>query len=105
MTPHVPTSAIMEGLLGEAPPDRVTLGWVIERLGARSFGLLMFLLALLALVPGLSGLIGVLLMIPAYQMIVARHAPRLPRFIARRHLPTQRLARLIARTVPLLRRV
>jgi hypothetical protein len=104
MTPRVPTSDILEDLLGEASPDRVALGWVIERLGERSFGLLMFLLALLALVPGLSGFIGLLLMIPAYQMIVARHAPRLPRFIARRHLPTQRLARLIARTIPLLRR-
>jgi hypothetical protein len=104
MDARVPTSVVMQGLLHEAPPDQVSLGWVIERLGERSFGLLMFLLALIALVPGLSGFIGVLLMIPAYQMIIARHAPVLPRFIARRHLPTQRFARLIARTVPLLRR-
>lgn len=104
MRARVPTSVIMGELLGEAPPDQVSLGWVIERLGERSFGLLMFLLGLLALVPGLSGLIGVLLMVPAFQMMMARRAPVLPRFIARRHLPTQRFQRLIARTVPLLRR-
>jgi hypothetical protein len=64
----------------------------------------MFLLALVALVPGLSGFIGVLLMIPAFQMIMARHVPVLPRFITRRQIETQRFARLIARIVPLLRR-
>jgi hypothetical protein len=104
MDARVPTSVVMQDLLAEAPADQVTLGWVIERLGERSFGLLMFLLALIALVPGLSGFIGVLVMIPAFQMIMARRVPVLPRFIARRHLPTQRFARLIARTVPLLRR-
>jgi len=104
MTARVPTSTIMQALLEEAPSGHVSLGWVIERLGARSFGLLMFLLALVALVPGLSGLIGVLLMIPAFQMIMARRAPVLPRFISRRQIPTARLARLILRVVPLLRR-
>jgi hypothetical protein len=94
----------MHALLDEAPGEAVSLGWVIERLGERSFGLLMFLLALIALVPGLSGFIGVLLMIPAFQMIMARRVPVLPRFIARRQIPRQHLGRLIARMVPLLRR-
>jgi hypothetical protein len=94
----------MHELLDRAPGASVPLGWVIEQLGERSFGLLMFLLALIALVPGLSGFIGVLLMVPAFQMIMARRVPVLPRFIARREIPTQRLGRLIGRMVPLLRR-
>jgi hypothetical protein len=104
MAGYVPTSTVMHELLDHAPGDKVSLGWVIEQLGERSFGLLMFLLALIALVPGLSGFIGVLLMIPAFQMIMARHVPVLPRFITRRQIPTQRFARLIGRMVPLLRR-
>jgi hypothetical protein len=104
MAGYVPTSTVMHELLDQAPGDSVSLGWVIEQLGERSFGLLMFLLALVALVPGLSGFIGVLLMIPAFQMIMARRVPVLPRFITRRQIPTQRFARLIGRMVPLLRR-
>jgi hypothetical protein len=104
MDARVPTSLVMKSLLDEAPAEQVSLGWVIERLGERSFGLLMFLLALIALVPGLSGFIGVLLMIPAYQMIMARHVPALPRFIARRPIAKARLGRVGARVVPPLRR-
>jgi hypothetical protein len=101
---HVPTSIVLEHLLSEAPSDFVSFGWIIERLEERSFGLLMFLLALIALVPGLSTFIGILLAIPAYQMIVARHSPALPRFATRRQLPTHRFEQVVRRIVPLLRR-
>jgi hypothetical protein len=83
----------------------VTLGWVIERLDERSFGLVMLLLALIALVPGLSAFIGVLVIVPAVQMILARPRPVLPRFVAGRRIRTPRLALLIGRIVPLLRRM
>jgi hypothetical protein len=76
----------------------------MERLEERSFGLLMFLLAIVALVPGLSTFIGVLLAVPAYQMIVARRSPALPRFAAGRRLSTRRFAQAVRRIAPLLRR-
>jgi len=101
---HVPTSIVLERLLAEAPPDHVSFGWIMERLEERSFGLLMFLLAIVALVPGLSTLIGVLLAVPAYQMIVARRSPALPRFAAGRQLSTRRFAQAVRRIAPLLRR-
>ncbi len=82
-----------------------SLGWIIDRLDERSFGLVMLLLALIALVPGLSTFIGVLVTVPAVQMILARHRPVLPRFVAGRRIRTRTLARLISRTIPLLRRM
>jgi hypothetical protein len=100
-----PTSVILSNLLDEAPPDRVTLGWIIDSLQERSFGLVMLLLALVALVPGLSTFVGALLTIPAIQMILARHSPVLPRFVSGRQLPTSRLAALISRATPVLRRI
>lgn len=100
---HVPTSTILERLLSEAPPDHVSFGWILERLEERSFGLLMFLLAVTALVPGLSTFIGILLAIPAYQMIVARRSPALPRFATERQLPARRFAQVVKRITPLLR--
>jgi hypothetical protein len=101
---YVPTSTILERLLSDAPTDYVSFGWILERLEERSFGLLMFLLAVIALVPGLSTVIGILLAIPAYQMIVARHGPALPRFATRRRLATPRFAQVVRRIAPLLRR-
>jgi len=100
---HVPTSVVLERLLAEAPPDHVSFGWILERLEERSFGLLMFLLAVTSLVPGLSTFIGILLAIPAFQMILARRSPVLPGFATRRRLQTRRFAQAVKRITPLLR--
>jgi hypothetical protein len=76
----------------------------MEQLEERSFGLLMFLLAVIALVPGLSTFIGVLFAVPAYQMIVARRSPALPRIATARRLPTRRFAQVVERIAPVLQR-
>lgn len=99
-----PASAVLEGLLGEAGTE-VTLGWILGRLETRSFGLVILLLSFLALVPGLSIPVGLLLTVPALQMVLARDAPLLPARLARRRVATRRLAAVIARLVPPLRRI
>ena len=104
MSAHVPTSAVLQRLVSEAPPDHVSVGWIMEQLEERSFGLLMFLLAVIALVPGLSTFIGVLFAVPAYQMIVARRSPVLPRIATARRLPTRRFAQVVERIAPVLQR-
>lgn len=105
MNAHVPTSVMLRDLLNGAPPDHVTLGWILGGLRERSFGVIMILLALMALVPGLSIFIGLLLLPLAVQMILARRSPVLPRFVAGRRLQTRRLAHLIARVIPPLQRI
>jgi hypothetical protein len=67
----------------------------------RSFGMIMLLLALVAMVPGISIVAGLLLMIPAFQMLAGRPAPIFPRRIANRPLPTRHLAALVQRAVVL----
>jgi hypothetical protein len=89
---RVPTSVVLEGLLHDAPTDQVALGWIV-----------MLLIALMGLVPGASLSMGVLLAIPAVQMILARPGPVLPRTIAARSIPTPRLARLVKRVSPVLK--
>jgi hypothetical protein len=69
----------------------------------RSFGMIMLLLALAAMVPGVSIVAGLLLMIPAFQMLAGRPAPIFPRRIANHPLPTRHLAALVQRAVPVLR--
>jgi hypothetical protein len=105
MSTRIPTSEVLRDLLLGAPAENVSVRWLMDSLEERSFGIVMLLLGLLALVPGVSGIIGVLVAIPAVQMILARKAPAFPRFISRRQVPTQRLARLIGRVEPVLRRL
>lgn len=102
---RIPTSVLLGRLLDDAPPDGVTVAWLMNSLGERSFGLLMLLMALIALLPGLSMVIAVLLAYPAVQMMLARNSPVLPRFLAARRLPTARLAALVGRTSRLLARM
>lgn len=69
-----PTSTVLDRLLTGAPDAEVSLGWLIDGLRERSFGIVMLILGLIALVPGASGIVGVLLMTPAAQMILTRKA-------------------------------
>jgi hypothetical protein len=102
---RVPTSVVLEALLRDAPPDYVTIAWLITSLHKRSFGVVMLLIALVSLVPGPSAFIGILLAFPALQMILGQESPSLPRFIALRRIPTPRITRLVRRAIPLLRRL
>ena len=101
--PPTPASTILQNLLLHAPDETVSLGWLMRHLGRRSFGIILLLLGLLACLPGVSAVAGVLIAIPAYQMIVARTAPVFPRFVASRTFKKQRLASILARAVPALR--
>ncbi len=104
-SPRAPTSVVLDRLLDGAGDEHVTLAWLIDNLRERSFGIVLLIMGLVALVPGASIFIGALLAIPAIQMMLGRSGPVFPGFIARRRLPTRRLARLIARINPVLRRM
>jgi hypothetical protein len=98
-----PVSSVLQQLHDEAPPDHFTLGWVMQHLQKRSFGIILLLLGMAGMVPGVSIGAGVLLMIPAFEMIIGRSAPSFPRRITTRQLPTQHLAAMVQRSVPVLR--
>ena len=89
--PHVPTSVVLQDLLDEAPADHFTLEWLIASLPDRSFGIVMLLLGVLAMVPIGSMVPGLLLAILAAQMTVGRPGPVFPRRIATHPLPTRHL--------------
>jgi len=99
----IPASVVLQQLHDEAPTDHFTLGWLMGSLHKRSFGIIMLLLALVATVPGIAYIAGLLLMIPAFEMIVGRAAPIFPHGIAARPFPTRHLAAFVQRAVPTLR--
>jgi len=75
----------------------------MHSLHKRSFGIIMLLIALVAIAPGLSIVAGLLLMIPAFQMIAGKPAPVFPRRIATRPLPTRHFVAVVQRSIPVLR--
>jgi hypothetical protein len=91
---HVPTSLVLQELLDEAPADHFTLDWLIGSLPDRSFGIVMLLLGVLAMVPVGSIVPGLLLAILAAQMTAGRPGPVFPRRIATHPLPTRHLVRM-----------
>ncbi|CAO3425408.1 exopolysaccharide biosynthesis protein [Azospirillum doebereinerae] len=103
MITRMPTSVALNDVLGEAPAEHITLEWLTGKLGHRSFGFLLLLLALLGLLPGVSAMAGVLLATVAFQMILDRSGPVFPLCIAFHGFETRRLASIISRTVPVLR--
>ena len=101
-----PTSFALESLLDAVLAEKqVTLNWLLDRLGDRSFGivLLLLLLAILGLLPGVSAVAGILLMVPAMQMILARVGPIFPGRVGERHFEARRLANMVRRAVPVIR--
>ncbi len=99
----VAASVVLQQLHDEVPSDHFTLGWLLHSLHKRSFGIILLLIALVAIAPGLSIVAGLLLMIPAFQMIAGKPAPVFPRRIAMHSLPTRKLAAAVQRSIPVLR--
>ena len=72
----------------------------MEQLGRRSFGLTLLVMGVIALIPGASTVMGVLVAWPAVQMMLGQEVGVLPRLIARRKIGVARLARVIRMVTP-----
>lgn len=102
---YVATSVHLTTIAHEANAAQISVGWLIEQLGERSFGLTFFLIALFALVPGASAVMGVLIAWPAIQLILGHDAPILPGLFERRTIATDKLTFAVRLLTPRLRRV
>jgi hypothetical protein len=69
----------------------------------QSFELIMLVLAIVAAAPAISIVSGLLLLIPALQIIAGRPAPIFPRWITARPLPARRQGVVVKRVTPMLR--
>jgi hypothetical protein len=85
------------------PSDHFTLEWLLAGLHAQSYGALILLLSIVGAAPGISLAAGVLLLVPAFQMIEGRPVPIFPRWIATRPLPTDTLRIVLKRAIPILK--
>jgi hypothetical protein len=95
-----PTSVHFSHMLDRAKGAHVSVGWLMGELGERSFGLTLLVMAVIALLPGASTVVGLLIAWPAIQLILGHDTAALPRLMARRDIGVARLARVITIVVP-----
>lgn len=97
---YVATSVQLSRMLDRAEGARVSIGWLMEQLGRRSFGLTLFLMAVIGFLPGVSTIVGLLVAWPAVQMMLGHEAAVLPSLVARREVDVDRLSRVIGIITP-----
>ena len=78
----------------------VSIGWLMEELGGRSFGLALLVMGVLGLVPGISTVAALMVVWIAVQMMLGQEAAVLPGLVARRSIGVERLARVIGFVAP-----
>lgn len=97
---YVPTSVQLARILDRADGARVSIGWLIQQLGQRSFGLTLFMMAVIGFLPGVSTVVGLLVAWPAIQMLLGHEIAVLPSLVARREVDVAELARVIRIVTP-----
>lgn len=105
MNGHGPVSTILQELRDAAPPDRFSLDWLLESLSARSFAVVILMLALVSMAPGVSFVTGLLITILGVQMMAGRESPAFPRRLGAYTIPTAYLSGSVQRVVPALRQI
>lgn len=101
----VPASTLFEALHRQVAQDEVTVRWVLQHLDHQSFGLVLLLLGIVAAVPGICTVAGVLIVMLGFEMMLGREQPYFPAWIADRPLPTRRARPVMAAAIAALRLV
>lgn len=102
--PHHPkTSDLLQHLLDGLDGEKVSVGWVVERLGSRSFGAIILLMGLpnvIPQIPGMSTIFGLLIMLPAMQLVLGLRTMWLPSYLSRIMLPCDKVAAVVKLAIP-----
>ncbi|NQV83784.1 MAG: exopolysaccharide biosynthesis protein [Rhodospirillales bacterium] len=99
------TSVVLKQLLDNLPGEDVSIGYVVIQLRRRSFGGILILLAALGLLPGISMFAGIMMLVPAFQMVLGFRAPSLPYFIRRRRISAVTVRLLGNRFIPWIEKI
>jgi hypothetical protein len=102
-------SELVAALAHEHPAGRICFAEIIERLGDRTYGLLILTFALPMVVagsiPGISTLFGVPLIFITAQLALGYERPRFPPYLLRRSVDARDFNNVIDRIVPVVVRV
>lgn len=102
---HPRTTDLIRDTLASIQGDRVALGDLVDRFGARGFGMLLLFLSLPAFIPipGVAGVTGPVIALLGLQMLIGLRRPWLPEFARRKCIDKQTVARFTSRMGRLLK--
>lgn len=98
----------LAALSQNAEGDSVTLGWILDQLHERAFGLFLLILALPCCIPFLYGVpqvVALPLVFVSGQIVLGRRVPWLPTKLRDRPIQSSSLADLSRRADPILKRI
>ncbi len=98
-------STLLRSLAATWPGTRLTLGDLESALGDRSFGVLLLVFCIPALVPGVATVATVPLVLLGAQLALGHPTPWMPAFVRRRSMATTDFARIVRRVAPIVERV
>ena len=103
-------SAVLDELMAvHADAPQISVGEIVDHLKDRAFGLLLLVFALPNVVPvgipGVSTVLGVPLILLAFQLLIGRPMPWFPRWVRRRCLSRPKLAAALGHARPHIRRM
>ena len=104
---RLPISQILENIAKNWDEETITLNGLMDYLGDRSYGLMIVLLAVPNLlpvsVPGISIILGIVIMSMCTQMWRNYEHPILPKIVADKEVPFEPFAQVIYRSLPIFR--
>lgn len=107
--PEPRTSDLLRQLAATWQGERIAIAQLVHAFGARGYGLLLFIFALPNMIPnpfpGVSSLLGLPLLLLAWQMARGLPEPYLPRRLAERTLSTAQLRTITQKAGPWIARV
>lgn len=99
------TSALLRRILTGLPEEKVSIGFIVAYLRRRSFGGVFILLATLSLLPGISFFAGLVMIIPALQLVAGLRTPLLPKFISEREVSAVLLKEYGGNAIPWIEKI
>ena len=106
---HIKTSEVLRRLAEDVKgQSSITVGWLVGRLGTRAFGAIILLMALPNItpqIPGMSTIFGLLIMLPAVQIMIGLSQMWLPGFLGNRHMPGPTIVKILAFAIPWVERM
>lgn len=89
--PDTKTSEILSEAVENFDGSHIAAGDLIYQFQRRSYGGVLLLLAILALIPGVSIFAGLAMFVPAYQLLIGMPAPVFPKTFSKREVSTAAL--------------
>lgn len=88
--------------------EDTTIGTLVDSLGERAFGALMFIFAVPNIIPtppGTSAILGLPLVILTYQVMIGRQSLWLPGIVRQRHISRELITSFVTKITPLMARL